>query len=322
MDPQQLNNGFGPLFKRRGEYATVTAVVILLLAVLIYVIPVIVAQDKQETKVDTHFFIYATGRLLLSFLIGKILQKACLLGEEIQHWNTRYSRNKWKLFKSTFAFEFGDYLLSFLSVCLVVLTYVLEVDCATFCGLKYFGLFLLNSVWVALLSSIVGCRKPSKVEISKINERGNKNVADGLAWSYYFGYLQLVLPKLNEQIRKSRRYRGRISSEKLYILLPKNCYAFETIDKADQRVTVDGNLEPYKINRAGILERTYKHTVHSVKMPRSGRSRENEPYLLLLEYATPLMTLYDMSKSSEAGLSREERNEQVLFLILLFSFVK
>ena len=319
---RQTNNGFGPLFDRRGEYATVTAVGILLLAVLFYVIVAVVAQDKQENKVDTHFFIYATGRLLLSFVIGKILQKGCLLGEESFHLKTRYSGSPWKLLKSTFAFEFGDYLLSFLSLCLLLLALVLEVDCTTFCGLKYFGLFCLNSVWVALLSSIVGCRKPSMVEISKINERGNKNVADGLAWSYYFGYLQLVLPELNERIRKSERYCGKISSEKLYILLPKNCYAFETIDKADRRVTIDGNLEPYKINRAGILERTYKHTVYSVMMPRSDRNRENEPYLLLVEYATPLMTLYDMSKSSEAGLSREQRDEQVLFLILLFSFVK
>ena len=61
------------------------------------------------------------------------------------------------------------------------------------------------------------------MEVSQINERENKNVADGLAWSYYFGYLKLVLPKLDEQIGKSEKYRYDVSRRKLYILLPKNC---------------------------------------------------------------------------------------------------
>ena len=310
MDLQQQNNGFGPLSKRRGKSAKVAAAIILVALVFPYVITINLVQDKEENKDDFLFFSYVTGRLLLSFVIGKLLQKICLFWEEVQHKETRYSGSWKKFLKSTFAFGFGDYIFFFFSVFL--LTYALQVECTTFCRAKYFWLFCLNSCWFAVLSFVVGCREPSIVEVSQINERENKNVADGLAWSYYFGYLKLVLPKLDEQIGKSEEYRYKILRKKLYILLPKNCYTFETIDKADPRVTIVGNLEPYEMNRAGILKRVYRHTVHRIAMPRPDGG-EDEPYFLVLEYATPLMSLYDMSMSAEAGLSSEQRDEQVFF---------
>ena len=146
------------------------------------------------------------------------------------------------------------------------------------------------------------------MEVSEINERENKNVADGLAWSYYFGYLKLVLPHLEGQIGKSD-YKYKITKKKLFILLPKNCYTYATIEEADPRITVAGNLPSYDINRGGILKRSYKHTVHKIEI--SGPDGEVNEYHVVLEYATPLMSLFDMSEHTECGLSRQERDEQV-----------
>ncbi|XP_029210568.2 stimulator of interferon genes protein-like [Acropora millepora] len=311
MDPQQQNNGFGPLSKRRGKSAKVSGAIILVVMVLPYVSTMNLVQDKKENKDDFLFFAYVTGCLLLSFIIGKLMQKICLFWEEMQHKETRYSGSWMRLLKSTFAFGFGDYIFAFFSVFL--LTYALQVECTTFCRAKYFWLFCLNSCWFAVFSFIVGSREPSIVEVSQINERENKNVADGLAWSYYFDYLKLVLPKLDEQIGKSAEYRYKVTRKKLYILLPKNCYTYETIDKADPRVTIAGNLEPYEMNRGGILKRVYRHTVHRIEM--LGPDGSVDEYHLVLEYAMPLMSLYDMSMNAEAGLSREQRDEQVVLFI-------
>lgn len=38
-------------------------------------------------------------------------------------------------------------------------------------------------------------QKPSAAEISEMTERSKQNVAHGLAWSYYVGYLKIVLPR-------------------------------------------------------------------------------------------------------------------------------
>lgn len=51
-----------------------------------------------------------------------------------------------------------------------------------------------------LLSSPLAClsfplQKPSAVEVSEMSESSKQNVAHGLAWSYYIGYLKIVLPR-------------------------------------------------------------------------------------------------------------------------------
>ena len=143
-----------------------------------------------------------------------------------------------------------------------------------------------------------------------MNEKENKNVADGLAWSYYFGYLKLVLPKLKEQISKSKpELRYAIKEEKLLILLPKTCYTRANIVDADDRVKWVDNLTELSIDRGGIKNRIYKHAVYKIEMPRpDGTVGE---YHFILEYATPLMTLYDMSRQEDAPFNREERDQQV-----------
>ena len=128
-------------------------------------------------------------------------------------------------------------------------------------------------------------------------------------------HLKIVLPKLHEQIDKSEEYCGKIKNKKIYILVPKDCSTFPNIHEADPRVTADGKLEPYEVYRAGT-KRVYNYIVHSIQ-----RTAEEEPCYIVLEYATTLMTLYEMSMYTNSGLSSQQRDEQVLFLILLFNFL-
>ena len=65
------------------------------------------------------------------------------------------------------------------------------------------------------------------MELSQINENNNKNVADGLAWGYYFGYLKMVLPILAERIGQTD-YKYLIPIHKLFILIPKTCYIYDS----------------------------------------------------------------------------------------------
>ena len=312
MDQNQENNGFGPIPKRRREYAKVSATLLVVVAAIACIIAALVSQDK----VVLFFPMFLTGRLLLSFVIGKVMQKACQFVEEWRHRKTRYKGKPMNVFKSTFTFSYGDYVFFSVTVVLLAISHALQLECSTFSHVDgQLGLLVLNSCCVAWLSIAAGCREPSMVEISRINERENKNVADGLAWGYYLAHLKIVLPKLDEQIGKSEEYRDKIKSKKLYILVPKNCNTFQRIQDADSRVKADGNLEPYEIYRAGT-KRVYKHTVHKIQY-----TAEEEPCYLVLEYATTLMTLYEMSRYTDSGLGREQREEQVLFLILLFNFL-
>ncbi|XP_044173251.1 stimulator of interferon genes protein-like [Acropora millepora] len=307
MKPQQENNGFGPIPERRGERAKASAGLLVVVAATACAIAAFVSEDKVGKDYVLFFPIFVTGRLLLSFVIGKVMQKTCQFVEETRHFRKRYKRSLPNLFISTFTFGYGDCVFIFVTVFLLAISHALQQECSTFSHVDgQFWLLIANSCWVALLSIAAGCREPSIAEVSRINERENKNVADGLAWGYYLAHLKIVLPKLHEQIDKSEEYRGKIKNKKIYILVPKDCNIIQSLQCADSRLKADGKLEPYEVYRAGT-KRVYNYIVHSIQ-----RTAEEEPCYIVLEYATTLMTLYEMSMYTNSGLSSQQRDEQVV----------
>ncbi len=305
---EQENNGFGPLSKPRGKTATYASVAVVIISGLVFVFAV---REKE----GIHFLVHAGALLTLNLVIGELgelMRRMCLVVEEIRHKETRYQGNWKHVFNTTLAFEYGPQF-AYVGFTMIVF-YALYEHYDASSHPNYAILFSLNCFLVPQLLFLVGLRGLSPVEISEINERENKNVADGLAWSYYFGYLKLVLPKLDEQIAKSEQFRLKITKHKLFILLPKTCYAYDDIEDADSRVKWAGNLPEYKKSRGGIKEQSYKHAVYRVEMPRPDGGIDE--YHFVLEYATPLMSLYDMSQHPEACLSCQERDHQVIYSII------
>ena len=312
MDPQMQNNGFGPLSKPRGNYAMITAAVLIAISAFVHFKAMVVhASAEQERNEKIDFLIFGTALLILSFAVGELVRRMCLLTEELQHKQTRYEGSWKKVFTSTFTFNYGRSIFVVSIVSLLIVCHSLYENYNTFFRLDYAILFSLNCFLVPQLLFLVGFRDLSIVEISQINEKENKNVADGLAWNYYFGYLKLVLPNLDERIASSdRKLREKITIKKLFILLPKTCYTYDTIEESDPRVKCAGDIKPLEIARGGIPKRSYKHTVHRIEMPRPDNSGKDE-YYVIMEYAVQLKSLYEMTNNSEAVLSRQQRDEQV-----------
>ena len=306
---EQENNGFGPLSKPRGKAATYASVALVIISGYVLVFSV----KEKEGNEGIHFLIFAVALVTLNFIIGEVMRRLCLVAEEIQHKETRYQGNWKHVFDSTFAFGYRHCILVVAAGSTLIMGHASYEHNEAFSHPDYAILFLLNCCLVPQLLFLVGVRELSPVEKSAISERENMNVADGLAWSYYFGYLKLVLPKLDEQIGKSEQFRFKITKHKLFILLPKTCYTYDDIVDADSRVKFAGRLPDYKKSRGGIKEQSFRHAVHRVEMPRpDGKIDE---YHFVLEYATPLMSLYDMSSHKDATLTHQERNHQVIYNI-------
>ena len=106
----------------------------------------------KEKEKEFHFLVFTAALLTLSFVFGELLRRLSLLSEEFKHKRTRYQRKP----------RFRHFV------------------------------FFFNCFVVPQLLYQVGVQQLSPVETSDLNERGNKNVADGLAWSCYFDYLKLV----------------------------------------------------------------------------------------------------------------------------------
>ena len=302
---QQENNGFGPLSKPRGRAAVIISIVVVIMSGVVLVFSV----RERESMEGIHFLVFSAALLTLSTVFGELVRRMCLVAEEVQHKEERYQGNWKSVFSSTFAFRYWRTISVVAVASALFLCYALYEHYEAFSHPDYALLFALNCFLVPQLGFLVGVRDLSPVETSEINERENKNLADGLAWGYYFGYLRLVLPRLDEQIGKSDQFRYEITKKKLFILVPKNCFTHDDIEHADDRVKWAGKLPECKINRGGIKARIYKHAVHRIEMPRQDGGVDK--YHFVLEYATPLMNLYDMSM--HAALSRQERDHQVTY---------
>ncbi|KAF1384322.1 hypothetical protein PFLUV_G00117130 [Perca fluviatilis] len=246
--------------------------------------------------------------VILILTLGPLLHGLCLLAEEmIYHSNTRY-RGRGLLSHVLPACGLGGKTL--LAAGLAGILLYLAGHPLPHKG-QCWKLLFLASVLYALFKSL-GVLGPSEVEVSDICEGRKMNVAHGLAWSFYLGYLRLVLPRLEGSIAAFRATHQASSSSwgrgsrKLLILVPLNANISHKLEEEDDNICFYDNLPNSEIDRAGVRGRVYKHSVYSV-LDEHGKAHE-----CVVEYATPLLTLYSMSQESSAGFGEPERRQQVL----------
>lgn len=168
-----------------------------------------------------------------------------------------------------------------------------------------------------LVALVTGIYPPylSRAELSQVNETENKHVADGLAWSYYFGYLKLLLPGFDGMIADAVKPRFQIDGEnirniisctKLLIVIPKDCYCYDTFSDIDKRIQYKTSMPEIRKTRGGVQERVYKNTLYEVQVTPNGK-----PLYVMMEYATPVLSMYDMCKHTKANFTEEDLSSQV-----------
>ncbi|XP_063732967.1 stimulator of interferon genes protein isoform X2 [Eleginops maclovinus] len=243
--------------------------------------------------------------VILILTLGSLLHSLCLLAEEIvNHSNTRHRGRGLLSHVMPACGLCGKTLLAagLAGLLLYLVGHPLPHKSQSW------KLIFLASSFYPLLKSL-GVLGPSEVEVSELCEGRKMNVAHGLAWSFYIGYLRLVLPRLKDSIaefcatHRARRW-GRGS--RLIILIPLNANISHKLNEEDDRIHFYDNLPNNEIDRAGVQGRVYKHSVYRV-LDELGQAHE-----CVLEYATPLLTLYSMSQESSAGFGEPERRQQVL----------
>ncbi|XP_072791458.1 stimulator of interferon genes protein isoform X1 [Taeniopygia guttata] len=229
---------------------------------------------------------------------GELLKGLCYLAEEIFHLESRHRGSFWRALSSCLSPRWhGPMLLVCGSACVALLG-----D-----GQKL-GLHLILASLCQLLILALGLQKPSAVEMSEMSERSKQNVAHGLAWSYYVGYLKIILPRLKKSMEEFSRANPNLpacrKTWKLHILFPLSCEIYDDLEKADSNIQYVTELTETILARAGIKKRVYKHSLYAIT------DEENQLWHCAVEYATPLQTLFAMSQEDCAAFSREERLEQ------------
>ncbi|XP_064314846.1 stimulator of interferon genes protein isoform X1 [Phalacrocorax carbo] len=231
--------------------------------------------------------------------IGVLLKGTCYLAEEIFHLQSRHHSSFWRALSACFPLRWhGPMLL----ICGSAYVALLDGD-----G-QPLSLHLGLACLCHLLILALGLSKPSAVEMSEMSESSKQNVAHGLAWSYYIGYLKIVLPRVKKSMEEFSRANPNVlayrETWKLHILVPLSCDIYDDLEKADSNIQYVTDLTETTLTRAGTKKRVYKHSLYAI------RDEDNKLWHCAVEYATPLQSLYAMSQDECAAFSREDRLEQ------------
>ncbi|XP_017564639.1 stimulator of interferon genes protein [Pygocentrus nattereri] len=247
---------------------------------------------------DSSLIREASGLIAFPLILGAVLHCLCLLTEEwVFHSQQRYGGSVKQMLRACFSSS------TLAGLCVVFLALV--VGGVTYTPKQWTQVVLTCALY--LLLKTLGVLGPAPVEISEVCESRKMNVAHGLAWSFYVGYLKLVLPELEKQVRKHYSETGEVlSSVRLHILLPLSAAATTRLEEVDRNVLFHQNLPELQLDRAGVRRRVYKHSIYKIT------DQNKEDYYCVAEYATPVLTLYQMSQDSYAGFSASDRRQQVL----------
>ncbi|KAK1789260.1 hypothetical protein P4O66_015202, partial [Electrophorus voltai] len=280
---------------RRGRCPAVCAVLVSVLALV------------GVWLLDPTVFREMGGLCALSLSLGPALYSLCLLMEEcLFHSHQRYGGKIQRMLQACCS------TATLAGVLMVVATLLVRGSAYTLGQWATVGL----TCAIYLLFKALGVLGPSAVEISEVCESRNLNVAHGLAWSFYLGYLKLVLPELQELVSKDYNLtRDKLISSRLHILLPMNAVVTARLEEEDHNVRFHRNLPELRLDRAGVRGRVYKHSVYKIT------DQNQKEYCCVVEYATPLLTLYQMSQDDTAGLGETERRQQVLLFYRALSHI-
>ncbi|XP_066910404.1 stimulator of interferon genes protein 2-like [Clytia hemisphaerica] len=304
----KVNNFFGELPERRGygaECGKLAAVVVFLLTLARH-------RTSNNKEIISLEDLGDIAVIVLAIISAQLLRCLYLLVEERRCLFSRYNGSIQRMLKAclpdspstVISIKIGLFLISFAGSSFYWIT-------STEPRLD-FSLFIVITFILSL-----DVLHLSKAEISHLNETKNQHVADGLAWSYYFGYLKLILPRFPEMINLAHSeddtfkadgvdLRDQLSSEKLFIIIPKNCYTHAQLGQFDDRICRDGFSTPeFKYTRAGVKERSYKNTAWRIDYP------GEESLYVLMEYATPCLSMHDMMLHARSQFDEEDLEAQV-----------
>ncbi|KAM5172419.1 stimulator of interferon genes protein [Mantella aurantiaca] len=246
-------------------------------------------------------FAYAIAINLIISQAWQFVVNLCEFCEEIDHVYTRYNGEYLRALKASFCMRHMSLFILISSICYIFY----DEDLLP----QFFSVFNLAMLFLCkLLGWISGLQGLTLAAISEITEKKHLNVAHGLAWSYYVGYLKFVLPALKDSIKifNEENYNLLKSSDtcRLHILIPLSCRIYGDLNETDGNITFVKEIPPLYIDRAGIKGRVFKNNVYRIL------DEDHRPYYCVVEYATPLASLHEMSNVASAAFSKENRIEQ------------
>lgn len=113
----------------------------------------------------------------------------------------------------------------------------------------------------------------TKIEQSKMSAAcagppEQMGIGQTLAWTYYYGYLKLILPGFTDRVKRSRYWNEDSKNckivPKLFIILPDSCLCPPIVSEGDPMMTPGEHLEKFEAARAGNPRRSYTNFIYKL----------------------------------------------------------
>ena len=285
-----------PVPKKRGKRAIYTSLAICAITALLVLTFCIINREEDVYYLDkgerntTHDFYTKKEKLtfpglftaalgLFSIVLGTLVDRLSLLVEECRHRRERYDGSWKKMIKACFSGIVWGSVLALLGCTLIIVILLIFFTDRPWFELNYL-VYILSGIGVGpLVMQLLNLNTESKVYISTVLEGKEMCVANGLAWSYYFNYLEQALPYFEKIVNRPEH--TNLSCKKLLLLVPHDCN-MEELNKVDSQIE--------KLYKIGNDQDPFRFPVYRLTV----NEQDNKQFAIQYVEA-PLKALGDMS---------------------------
>ncbi|XP_014295717.1 stimulator of interferon genes protein homolog isoform X1 [Microplitis demolitor] len=286
---------------------------------------IVVAVSIRLVYKDSYLkaFIDNLTTFVVCFLIltlGSIILRTISFFAELEYLKNHYDNQVHKIFTSTF--EFNVISIVFIVICSI---YMIMFALRKGDILSYTRAFdSTSNILIFLLSIIasqsIGLFRYKSNSTYTFNTLDGVDYGTGMAYSYYYGYLKIILPsdgvnnpglraKMEdyEHNQSTSEVKITIPVKKLFILIPESGHIPPDLrDASNNWLESTTNLENEIRDRAGTKRRTYRNTVY--KIHPGGEGQKRRPVYIVVEGATPMLTFYEILQHSHKHSDTYKKN--------------
>ncbi|GAB1866505.1 Transmembrane protein 173 [Camponotus japonicus] len=292
-----------------------------LILVVIFAIPVAYKATKDGMMMSLIATCLATSVFLVIFLLCDVTLRLCQTVISLTNMDPRSGQSFSSIISHYFALNTASAVVVIIGVFLFLIASTMIVRGCPLNHVWDFGPYICvpSMIFSFYLLRITDLAEWERGPLLDLDVMKGLDYGTGMAYSFYYGYLQLILPNRGTSDSKSiiekienfeDKHEVTFPVHKLFIVIPSSGYISPHLkEMSDQWMESARELEEEKRDRAGTIGRTYRNNAY--KIYPNGRDSGASPVYVVAEGATPLLTFYEVQQHShpESIVYKRYKNE-------------
>lgn len=292
-----------------------------LILVVVFAIPVAFKATKDGVMMSVIATCFTTSVFLVIFLLCDVMLRLCRTVISLTNMDPRSGQSFSSIISHHFALNTASAVVVIIGVFLFLIASTMIVRGCPLSHVWDFGPYVCvpSMIFSFYLLRITDLAEWERGPLLNLDIMKGLDYGTGMAYSFYYGYLSLILPNRGTSDSKSiidkiENFEGMhdvtFPVHKLFILIPSSGYIPPNLkEMSDQWMESARELEEEKRDRAGTIGRTYRNNAY--KIYPNGRDSGANPVYVVVEGATPLLTFYEVQQHShpESIVYKRYKNE-------------